>query len=244
MLNGTSAAPAGLAGSAAVNYDTRPDTNSRNAAGESIYVPYTAAANTAAPTAQTSSDSSFGGIMINSPPDNTNTSDAAPQSDVYSEIFPDFELPPDIETTAVTPQSISPAYIISSVWSGMTGDNGWGYLQFEVTTGSLGNPVQNATVIVTRRINNRLILTRILTTDYSGLTKTVVLPAPKYSCNNCTGNSRPFAEYRAAVYANGYYPMNNISVMIEAGIKSIQPIELIPLPERTPNPGIQPRTSE
>ncbi len=237
-----------LAASGSVNMDG----NSRNSSGENIFVPMNPAAggNSAAGTlAYAASESNEGtpirAVMINTAQTANANAASANDSEVYSELLPAFEFPADLDENAAVPERISPGFIILGSWTNLTGDNGWGLLQFEVTTGSLGNPVQAATVVVSRFSGNTRILTRILTTDYSGLTKSIYLPAPRYTCGigwSCT--SRPFAEYKASVFANGYYPVTDISVMIEAGVKSIQPVDMVPLPSMGTRPGIQPRSGD
>lgn len=233
-----------LASSGAVNFDYNTEGQNMengqnmNSAGQRIYVPYAD---------NNLSSDSFGGIYINPLPDSSQTSDNTGQSSMTTEILPDFELPPDLdEDTDLSNSSrmggFLGGYIISPIWQNLTGDNGWGYLQFEVTTGSLGNPVQNATVVVSRYVRGRLVLSRILKTGLNGLTRIAVLPAPRYYYNPFRPNQgRPFAEYRASVYANNYYPVYNISLMIYCGVKSVQPVDMVPVPQY-PNPGIQPRS--
>lgn len=237
-----------LAASGSVNMDS----NSHNSSGEDIFVPYNAdaggnpAAGTLAYAASENDEGTpFRGIMVNSAQTGNTDNASMNDSEIYSELLPAFEFPADLDDNAAVPARISPGFIILGSWTNLTGDNGWGLLQFEVTTGSLGNPVQAATVVVSRFSGNRRILTRILTTGYSGLTKSIYLPAPRYTCGigwSCT--SRPFAEYKASVFANGYYPVTNISVMVEAGIKSVQPVDMVPLPSMGNRPGIQPRSGD
>lgn len=225
-----------LAGSGSVNYDNQ----SRNSSGENIYVPN----NINEITSDISSNEStpaITGIMINTAASG-DTNNTETTSNVYSELLPSFEFPDDLAEDASLPKNILPQFVILGSWSNLTGDNSWGLLQFEVTTGSQGNPVQEATVVVSRVVGEKRILTRILTTNYSGLTKSIFLPAPKYSCSSTSGCvTKPFAQYRASVYANGYYPVTNIPVTIEAGVKSLQPVDMIPLPNTGTLPGIQPR---
>lgn len=253
LINGTAASPNSLTAQGSVNSDT----NSRNSSGQSIFVPqntasyaaasYSDSSNTAAPASEEGINAnSFGGIMIY-PTIVGSASSGNIVSNILSELLPSFAFPPDIEVGDAVPAYINPAYIILNSWFNLTGDNGWGYLQFEVTTGSLGNPVQNATVVVSRIVNNQRLLTRIIKTDASGLTKTICLPAPKgYPTPHLyvSNSSRPFAEYTASVYANNYYPVTDISLLLEAGVKSVQPVDMVPLPDRRPLPGIMPRSND
>lgn len=231
MLNETNNS---LAGNGEVN-------NDRNSSGENIYVPNNDNENSGIALANDSTPA-ITGIMINGAASGDTSGTDTAESNVYSELLPSFEFPDDLAEEASLPKGILPQFVILGSWSNLTGDNGWGLLQFEVTTGTSGNPVQEATVVVSRVVGEKRMLTRILTTNYSGLTKSIFLPAPKYTCNSSSGCvTKPFAEYRASVYANGYYPVTNILVMVEAGVKSLQPVDMIPLPNTGTLPGIQPR---
>lgn len=234
LINGPVPAPYSLTGSGTVNID-RPMPIQTQPAAASNEMPAPASA-------AESSENSIRGVYINPMITGTTVNNQLSGSDVLSELLPSFEFPPDLAEDEAMPASIDPRFIILGSWTNITGDTGWGSLQFEVTTGSQGSPVQGATVVVSRVINGNRLLTRILRTNPSGLTRTIFLPAPRYVYNPYRpSNSRPFAEYSASVYANGYYPLTNISLMIEAGVKSLQPVDLIPYPESGTLPGIQPR---
>ncbi|MGN0693192.1 MAG: hypothetical protein ACI4K7_12650 [Oscillospiraceae bacterium] len=233
LINGPVPTPYSLTGSGTVNID-RPMPRQAQPTAASNEAPASAAAQT--------DENSIRGVYINPMITGTTVNNQLSGSDVLSELLPSFEFPPDLAEDEAMPASIDPRFIILGSWTNITGDTGWGSLQFEVTTGSQGSPVQGATVVVSRVINGNRLLTRILRTNSSGLTRTIFLPAPRYVYNPYRpSNSRPFAEYTASVYANGYYPLTNISLMIEAGVKSLQPVDLIPYPESGTLPGIQPR---
>ncbi|MGN0695864.1 MAG: hypothetical protein ACI4J5_03745 [Oscillospiraceae bacterium] len=238
LINGPVPTPYSLTGSGVVNSDNPVPRQVRSAA------PMTAAApsnEAPAPAAAENNENSIRGVYINPMITGTTVNNQLSGSDILSELLPSFEFPPDLAEDEAMPSSIDPRFIILGSWTNITGDTGWGSLQFEVTTGSQGSPVQGAAVVVSRVINGNRLLTRILRTNSSGLTRTIFLPAPKYVYNPYRPNSRPFAEYTASVYADGYYPLTNISLMIEAGVKSLQPVDLIPYPESGTLPGIQPR---
>lgn len=241
LINGPIPTPYSLTGSGIVNADNpMPMQQQTEMPAPRMTAP---AANETAP-AQTFENSGelMRGIYINPMITGTAVNNQLSGSDVLSELLPAFEFPPDLAEDEAMPASVDPRFVIIGSWTNLTGDTGWGSLQFEVTTGSQGSPVQGATVVVSRVINGKRLLTRILRTNSSGLTRTVFLPAPKYVYNPYRpSTSRPFAEYSASVYANGYYPLTNINIMIEAGVKSLQPVDLIPYPESGTLPGIQPR---
>ena len=54
--------------------------------------------------------------------------------------------------------------------------------------------------------------------------------------------TRPFSEYTVTVRARGYYTLSDINIPIFAGVKTVQPIDLIPLPEYSGDSVIQPRS--
>ncbi|MGN1415232.1 MAG: hypothetical protein ACI4XF_00170 [Oscillospiraceae bacterium] len=240
LINGPVPTPYSLTGSGIVNADNPMPRQTEAAAPRTAAAPSNEAP---APETAENNDNAIRGVFINPMVTGTTVNTQLSGSDVLSELLPAFEFPPDLAEDEAMPASIDPRFVIIGSWTNLTGDTGWGSLQFEVTTGSQGNPVQGATVVVSRVINGKRLLTRILRTNASGLTRTVFLPAPKYVYNPYRpGNSRPFAEYTASVYANGYYPLTNINIMIEAGVKSLQPVDLIPYPESGTLPGIQPRS--
>lgn len=239
LINGPIPTPYSLTGSGVVNSDNPVPRQAQPTAPRTAAAPSNEAP---APAAAENNENSIRGVYINPMITGTAVNNQLSGSDVLSELLPSFEFPPDLAEDEAMPASIDPRFIILGSWTNITGDTGWGSLQFEVTTGSQGSPVQGATVVVSRVINGNRLLTRILRTNASGLTRTVFLPAPRYVYNPYRpSNSRPFAEYTASVYANGYYPLTNISLMIEAGVKSLQPVDLIPYPESGTLPGIQPR---
>ena len=240
LINGPIPTPYSLTGSGIVNADNpMPVQQQTEMPAPRMTAP---AANEAAPAQTFENGEQIRGIYINPMITGSAVNTQLSGSDVLSELLPAFEFPPDLAEDEAIPASVDPRFVIIGSWTNLTGDTGWGSLQFEVTTGSQGSPVQGATVVVSRVINGKRLLTRILRTNSSGLTRTVFLPAPKYVYDPYRpGNSRPFAEYSASVYANGYYPLTNINIMIEAGVKSLQPVDLIPYPESGTLPGIQPR---
>lgn len=120
-----------------------------------------------------------------------------------------------------------------------TGDTETGYLQIEVTAADDAVPVRNAVVIVSREAGDKNYLLSILTTDSSGRTPAISLPAPVKEQTEDPAvilPKTPYADYQVRVEADGFYPAGNTAVPVFASIKSIQPFELIPLPEYTVQP--------
>ncbi len=117
-----------------------------------------------------------------------------------------------------------------------TPDSEIGYLQIETYVSNQAIPIEDATVIVLQKRNGNSILIKALTTDKSGKTKTISLPAPpkKYSEEKENTEVQPYATYIIRVEAQGFYPEEKLDVPIFAEVKSIQPFQLVPLPEYTP----------
>lgn len=108
-------------------------------------------------------------------------------------------------------------------------ESGIGYIKAEVTTGGGAVPIENAVVLITKKENGRTYLLKMLISDESGSTETVALPAPNVSFSETPDPSeKPFADYYISTYADGFYAENDMEVPVFSGVKSIQPIALIP----------------
>lgn len=185
-------------------------------------------------------DTGLSGIMLNSSPDEA-TYTVPSESENPQEIMPDFPLPADIPADSSEAAPSIASFLPSMGWVSMTGDNSWGFLQFDVFTAGGAYPVQGALVTVTKQLPSGSGLVRILFSNRSGRTATIALPAPSRSFSQSPGSTtRPFSEYSVTVRAKGYYTIRDIKIPIFAGVKTVQPIDLIPLPEYG---GIQPRNS-
>ena len=192
-----------------------------------------------------SQSGALNGIFINGNPDRV-AFDPHLEKEQEKEILPDFKLPPDIsaESSESTDIITDGNYAPSAGWQAMTGDNSWGYLQFEVFTAGGAYPISGAAVTVKKVLSNGTALARVLFTNRSGRTPTIALPAPskKYSQTPNSGVI-PFSEYNVTVRADGYYTLRDINMPIFGGVKTIQPVDMIPLPEFPANSAIQPRNN-
>lgn len=107
--------------------------------------------------------------------------------------------------------------------------SGTGYIKAEVTTGGGAVPIENAVVLITKKDGGKTYLLKMLITDESGSTETVALPAPSAAFSETpTPEEKPFADYSISAYAEGFYAENDMEVPVFSGVKSIQPIALIP----------------
>lgn len=144
------------------------------------------------------------------------------------EIFPSGQIPDITESeTAVLeplykPEGDAPEGVM----------NGTGLIQVEVTAAGQAIPIPNATVIITQKTDRGNSLLYMLITDDSGMAKAVPLPAPDKKYSESPDEVRkPFAEYQVGVYAPGFYTVPEITVPVFSTIKSIQPVQMIPLAE-------------
>lgn len=107
-----------------------------------------------------------------------------------------------------------------------------GNLSINVTSAVGYLPVKDATITISLTSNPDSIVEK-LTTDNSGLTQTVSLPAPNVSYSiDPTNEIQPYAEYNIAVSAPGYEDAYVSGTEILADVTAIQPITLNPLEER------------
>jgi hypothetical protein len=96
-------------------------------------------------------------------------------------------------------------------------------------------------VLITEREGDDVKLIRMLTTDASGYTETVPLSVPVYDLNEYPDPmKKPYRDYRISAYANGYYIVEDVKVPIFAGVKSLQPIQMVPLRENESRANILP----
>ncbi len=109
-------------------------------------------------------------------------------------------------------------------------DNSSGYLKVSVKTGNGGLPLENSLVTVSEIINGREHVIRMLTTDSSGNTETIRLPAPVNTEGNTPQSYDSFAKYNISVYSDGYFRETSVDAPVFAGITSVQTFYLIPEP--------------
>lgn len=105
-----------------------------------------------------------------------------------------------------------------------------GFLRVDVNSAANQFPVTGAVVdIVSGEEQGQII--EELTTDESGQTEEITLPAPSVDLSLEPQNQRPYSEYAITVKAEGYEPVTISGSEILAGQLSLQPIRLTPLSE-------------
>lgn len=109
-----------------------------------------------------------------------------------------------------------------------------GYLQVWVTTAASALPVEGAHVTVSRDDTNnpQRIAQYIGITDASGRTEIIPLPAASGQLSLVPGGDpTPYTLYNVEVHADGFYRVENVDIPMYGGVRAIQPVRLVPLPE-------------
>ena len=105
-----------------------------------------------------------------------------------------------------------------------------GVLQVWVTTASAALPLAGAHVTVSEGEELRY----SGETDESGRTEAISLPAASAQGSlSPAGQPTPFTLYDIAVQKEGFYRVENRGVPLYGGVRAVQPVHLIPLPEGT-----------
>lgn len=109
-------------------------------------------------------------------------------------------------------------------------ESNYGFLKVNVRTGDNGLPVPDASVTVSRKINNgeELIFTGV--TNESGATDRIKLPAPPNTKGNTPASFGNYAVYDVTVFSKDFYRQTSKNVPVFSGITSLQQFNLIPKP--------------
>ena len=110
----------------------------------------------------------------------------------------------------------------------LAGNPAFGSLIFQVTGGQGAFPVAGATIILTKELNDQQSLSFTITTDESGKTAPLSLPAPDKELSQRPGNGTVFATYQATVSAPNYVTTEIRDLPVFDGITTIQPVSLSP----------------
>ena len=109
-------------------------------------------------------------------------------------------------------------------------DAGYGKLSVQVRAGDRALPVENALVIITRQLPAGNELLYVLTTNPSGETQTIFIPAPEKALSETPTYAKPFSKVFINTYKKGFYEVENTDITVFAGITSVLPVNMIPLP--------------
>ena len=105
----------------------------------------------------------------------------------------------------------------------------YGYILVSVKTAGGALPVANAVATV-KDANDNILYVEF--TDSSGNTQVMKVPAPAKS-NSISPDTGlpPYFNYNIDTDKEGYVSVRNTNVPVYPGITSIQPVEMLPLPE-------------
>ncbi len=111
----------------------------------------------------------------------------------------------------------------------------YGKLIVRVTSADAAIPVEDATVVLRIVDEKRPRIFAVLTTDESGETDEIPIPTPPPELSlSPLPSSPPYSMVNIEVTAFGYYSTANMNVPIFAGITSVQNVNLLALPEDSP----------
>ena len=110
----------------------------------------------------------------------------------------------------------------------LAGNPAFGTLIFQVTGGQGAFPVAGATIVLTKELNDQQHLSFTITTDESGKTAPLSLPAPDKELSQRPGNGTVFATYQATVSAPNHVTTEIRDLPVFDGITTIQPVSLSP----------------
>ncbi len=104
-----------------------------------------------------------------------------------------------------------------------------GSLRFRTYTARAALPVAGARVVVSKDIGGRKHVFYSLTTDSSGLTQVMSLPAPPKELSETPDSSvQPYALYNAEVSAVGYNDVLIRDIPVFEGVLSLQKVAMVP----------------
>ncbi len=108
----------------------------------------------------------------------------------------------------------------------------YGRLQVQVFQAGEALPIENATVTISEEgPDGRLTPITVLRTNRSGFTTTITLPTVSASLSLEPGNRHPYTAYTVQIVAPGFFTTKDIHVPVYSGVTSVQPAEMLPLPE-------------
>lgn len=112
-------------------------------------------------------------------------------------------------------------------------NTGRGTMSFRVYTAREALPVIGAKIIVTKQIGGEMHTFSVLTTDMSGQTAPITLPAPEKNLSLDSGNKiQPFALYDAVVSKTGYATIRYTGIPVFDGVNSVQRAAMVPTEEK------------
>lgn len=123
----------------------------------------------------------------------------------------------------------------------LSSNSSYGLLQVNAVNIENNFPIKNALITIYSQDNPQTPLEQI-TTNSSGQTQQIQLPAPPVQLSLSPGKERPYADYRLRIEAEGFDPLEIVGTEILAGTTAIQPAALTPVgdPDQPENPVVIP----
>ncbi|MDE7206741.1 MAG: carboxypeptidase-like regulatory domain-containing protein [Lachnospiraceae bacterium] len=109
-----------------------------------------------------------------------------------------------------------------------------GNLTINVTSTQGLIPIQNATITISYTRDPDSVVTTLTTND-SGQTDTISLPAPSINYSTEPSEVQPYSEYNISVTASGYEPVFISGTEILPDVTAIQPVSMTPLELEEPD---------
>ena len=134
---------------------------------------------------------------------------------------------PQLKTEEVPPPQTLPLEPIPP----LTPKTSYGFLKVITRTASEAMPMPNVTVTVSAIVDGESRLFYTTTTNESGETERIPLPAPVQKSEQQPNEIPLFQSYDVSIHYPGYFRMESRSVPIFAGITSLQKFAMIPLPQ-------------
>lgn len=107
----------------------------------------------------------------------------------------------------------------------------FGRLQVQVFKAREAIPIENATVTIFLEEDDEPTPITVTKTNRSGFTPAITVPTVSATLSLEPGHEHPYASYLVQVIAPGYFTVEDIHVPVYGGITSVQPVEMLPLPE-------------
>lgn len=106
-----------------------------------------------------------------------------------------------------------------------------GYIAVEVFTGKSAFPVENASVVISEKIDGKRNIVKQMTTDRNGKTPAVAVKTPSRVLSETQNDEQVYGVYQVSITHPEFYAIESIPQQVFGGIVSIARFELIPLPQ-------------
>lgn len=106
-----------------------------------------------------------------------------------------------------------------------------GFMQIRATALQQSVPISGAKIVISKPVGEEASVMWSDTTDESGKSSIVELPAPSKALSERPGGAQPYAVYNVRVDAQGFYTVYNINAQVFPGQLSIVAVDMIPKKE-------------